>query len=276
MSQMSQPESPFERSQAQLQRLGLSSYESKAYLAMLTADGPLTGYEVAKVSGVPRSTVYEVLGKLTARGLVFESEGAGPARYAALPIAAFTARVRREYEESLEVLNATVPAMNRPPASSLTHHLSGFDAVVDRARDLARGARREVFISAWPQDVAPLLPDLREAEARSVEVSLVTYGEVPPVGTAYVHHVTSPDLVLERVGCRLFVLAADRQSVVIAGATASENWGLYSEDVAVVLLATEFIRHDIGLNIVVRHLGNETFAKFWQEDPVVRRLVTGR
>jgi len=32
---------------------------------------------------------------------------------------------------------------------------------------------------------------------------------------------------------------------VIAGATESENWGLYSEDMAVALLASEFIRHDI-------------------------------
>ena len=53
-------------------RAGMPGYEAKAYLALLTAGEPMNGYEVAKVSGVPRSTVYETLGKLVARGAVFE------------------------------------------------------------------------------------------------------------------------------------------------------------------------------------------------------------
>ena len=47
-----------------LKDAGLSGYEGKAYLALLAAGEPLNGYEVAKASGVPRSTVYETLGKL--------------------------------------------------------------------------------------------------------------------------------------------------------------------------------------------------------------------
>src|SRR5262249_33872361 len=40
-----------------LQELGMSGYEAKAYIALVAAGEPLNGYEVAKRSGVPRSTV---------------------------------------------------------------------------------------------------------------------------------------------------------------------------------------------------------------------------
>ena len=50
----------------------MSGYESKAYLALLAHGAQMNGYEVAKASGVPRSTVYESLSKLVVRGAAFE------------------------------------------------------------------------------------------------------------------------------------------------------------------------------------------------------------
>ena len=38
----------------------------------VAAGTPLNGYEVAKRSGVPRSTVYETLAKLVGRGAAYE------------------------------------------------------------------------------------------------------------------------------------------------------------------------------------------------------------
>ncbi len=58
----------------ELQHLGMSGYEAKAYVALVAAGTPLNGYEVAKHSGVPRSTVYETLGKLVGRGAVAQED----------------------------------------------------------------------------------------------------------------------------------------------------------------------------------------------------------
>ena len=48
---------------ALLLQLGFSEYEARAYLALLQRN-PLNGYELAKVSGLPRANVYAVLQKL--------------------------------------------------------------------------------------------------------------------------------------------------------------------------------------------------------------------
>ena len=57
-----------------IESLGLSAYEAKAYFALLS-ESPLTGYKLSKVSGVPRSRIYETIEKLTAKGLVLTQEG---------------------------------------------------------------------------------------------------------------------------------------------------------------------------------------------------------
>ena len=48
-----------------LTQIGFSEYEAKVYLALLH-ESPGTGYQLSKKSGVPRSMVYEALGRLAA------------------------------------------------------------------------------------------------------------------------------------------------------------------------------------------------------------------
>jgi hypothetical protein len=52
---------------ALLQPLGFGEYEVHAYITLLQRS-PLSGYELAKTSGVPRSNIYPVLRKLEERG----------------------------------------------------------------------------------------------------------------------------------------------------------------------------------------------------------------
>jgi hypothetical protein len=80
----------------ELQHLGMSGYEAKAYVALVAAGTPLNGYEVAKHSGVPRSTVYETLGKLVGRGAAYEVRaGEASVGYISLPPNALLDRMRR-------------------------------------------------------------------------------------------------------------------------------------------------------------------------------------
>ena len=52
-----------------LQELGFGEYEARAYHALLQHN-PVSGYELAKVSGIPRPNIYTVLQKLEERGTV--------------------------------------------------------------------------------------------------------------------------------------------------------------------------------------------------------------
>jgi HTH-type transcriptional regulator, sugar sensing transcriptional regulator len=64
-------------------RSDFTEYEAKAYLTLLE-ESPLTGYAVAKNSGVPRSRIYEVLDSLAMRGDILVSPGNTP-QYVPVP-----------------------------------------------------------------------------------------------------------------------------------------------------------------------------------------------
>ncbi len=67
-----------------LTRLGFAEWEAKVYLALLQRS-PVTGYQVSKDSGVPRSMVYQVLGKLVNRGAALITHDGDSVLYAPVP-----------------------------------------------------------------------------------------------------------------------------------------------------------------------------------------------
>ncbi len=64
------------------EQLGLTPYESRAYVSLLT-HGPMSPSELARKSGIPRPRTYDVLRSLMERGLLMEQSGR-PSVYAAV------------------------------------------------------------------------------------------------------------------------------------------------------------------------------------------------
>ncbi|GAA1866428.1 helix-turn-helix domain-containing protein [Pseudonocardia ailaonensis] len=258
----------------ELQRLGMSGYEAKAYVALVAAGTPLNGYEVAKRSGVPRSTVYETLAKLVGRGAAYEVRvaDAGVA-YISLPPSALLDRLRREFDQSIDALTSALPQVAAPSQVRLVHNLTDRESLLARAEDVVAAARTDLFLSGWPAEIAPLKPTVRKADDEGVDVTVVTFGEDPdPVGTTYPHRFSEPEVVLENLGCRLLVVAADREQAVIGGVVDGDAWGVYTDDPAVVLVAVEYVRHDIAMHLIAEKIPPEEFEAFWTSDPALRRL----
>ena len=92
-----------------LQQIGLNKYEAEAYYALL-ARGPLTGYEVGKYSQVPGSRSYEILERLTEKGLVLVQAGEPP-RYSAQEPRAVLDRFRATMETTLDALATTLASL---------------------------------------------------------------------------------------------------------------------------------------------------------------------
>lgn len=258
----------------ELQRLGMSGYEAKAYVALVAAGGPLNGYEVAKRSGVPRSTVYETLAKLVGRGAAFEVRaGEDSVGYIALPPAALLDRMRREFDQSIDTLRAALPQIAAPSQVRLVHNLADRASLLARAEDVIAAARTDLFLSGFPAEIGPLKPSARRAEADGVDITVVTFGEDDdPVGVAIPHRFSAPEVVLENLGCRLLVVAGDREQAVIGGAVDGDAWGVFTDDPAVVLVAVEYVRHDIAMHLIAERFAPEEFEAFWTSDPTLRRL----
>ncbi|HEY7176132.1 MAG TPA: helix-turn-helix domain-containing protein [Micromonosporaceae bacterium] len=261
-----------------LGELGMSGYEAKAYLALVTAGQPLNGYEVAKRSGVPRSTVYETLGKLVARGAAFEARTKeNGTSYLPLPPNSLLSRMSRDFESSLEVLRSELPLLAAPQQAHLIHNVSTREALLERSVDVIRETRREMFISVWPDEIADLHPVLMDADERGVDVTMLVFGEdAPVVGHAYRHRYSPPDFVLNYLGYRLFVVVGDNRQAVIGGFENGSGWGVYTDNPAVVLLAVEYVRHDIAMQILGGHFGADQVTDYVRSNPEFISLRAAR
>ncbi|MEU4831848.1 helix-turn-helix domain-containing protein [Streptosporangium sp. NPDC023615] len=269
----------------QLQRLGMSGYEAKAYVTLVGAGQPLNGYEVAKRSGVPRSTVYETLGKLVAKGAAYELRGSDDATdYLPLPPRSLLQRMRREFDDSIEALEVSLPAIVAPPRAHLIHSLKDAGAVLARAEDVVAGARADLFLSIWPEEMALLSPLVERAVERGVTTSVMHFGPARGVvGHLYEHRFPARDASAEGRGGRtrgrpdpdrrLLVVTGDRRETVVGGFTQGSAWGVYTEDPAVVTMAVDYVRQDIALQIIAERVGHEIMDELWAGDAELRSLL---
>ncbi|MBB2912323.1 sugar-specific transcriptional regulator TrmB [Streptosporangium becharense] len=256
----------------------MSGYEAKAYVTLVGAGQPLNGYEVAKRSGVPRSTVYETLGKLVAKGAAYELRGADDATdYLPLPPRSLLERLRREFDDSIEALESSLPAIVAPPGAHLIHSLKDAGALLARAEDVIAGARADLFLSIWPEEMKRLAPLVKRAAERGVDTSVLHFGPVAdPVGHMYEHRFPSLDEDLEEPGRRLLVVAADRRETLVGGFAGDTAWGVYTEDPAVVTMAVEYVGNDIVMQVIAERVGHETMRGFWADDPRLAHLRAAR
>jgi sugar-specific transcriptional regulator TrmB len=252
----------------QLRRLGMSGYEAKAYLALVSADHPLNGYEVAKLSGVPRSTVYETLSKLVGRSAAFEvrADDSAAVAYVPLPPSTLFGRIRDETEDAIERLRIMLEKLAVRQSVHYTHSLPTRLGVIGRCQDLIASARSDILLLVWPEDYRVLEPSLRRAEKDGVDIATVIFGrEEHVVGRAFEHIFASGRDVMGDLGCRLVVLVSDREAVVVAGLLEDEAWGVFTDDPAVVMLAGEFIFFDMTVQGFVDYIGPERLAEWKRE-----------
>src|SRR5688500_17256255 len=108
-----------------LQELGFTEHEARAYQALLQQN-PATGYEVAKVSGIPRPNIYPVLQKLEARGAAVRIAGDDTTRYFPIPPQEFLKRIGGHFQETLTQVGPMLQAASQPVQASYIWNTEGY------------------------------------------------------------------------------------------------------------------------------------------------------
>jgi sugar-specific transcriptional regulator TrmB len=165
-----------------LERLGLSGYEARTFVALARLGGG-TASDVARVSDLPQSRVYGVAESLQERGLV-DVQRSTPKRYR--PVALDEARsvLRAELDaaegrafDAIEELARAAPR-DRDEGETMWM-VRGAEAVTARVTDLVGGARdRVVFGAARPDQVPAAVAEALDERA-TAGVRVVAMGDGP-------------------------------------------------------------------------------------------------
>jgi sugar-specific transcriptional regulator TrmB len=256
-----------------LNSFGLSDYEARAYIGLMRSQ-PATAYEVARSAGIPTSKVYETINRLLDKNLaqpVSAAKGRGQ-QYMALNAEDFIYLKQRETVRNTERLGPLLSALNNGADSDFVWQLDSDEQVFDKMRQLIAQAQTALLVSLWPQELEKVAQDLKAAEKRGVQIALVHFGKPQRSIGATFHHPAAETLHAEKGG-RSLTLVADGESVVIATfLDTGDTEGAWSRNRAFVLVAEDYVRHDVYITKLTAAMDTE-IKRFFGDDYAALRDV---
>lgn len=248
-----------------LVRIGFSEYEAKAYVALLR-ESPVTGYQLAKLSAVPRSMIYEVLGKLTARGAAMTLRKEGSTQYAPVPAQEFLDQMLREQDALISSLSEDLAHLDSASDLDYVWNIEGHENIMAKAEDLVAQAQCRIYLSLLPATFPALRPSLQEAVARGVQVVVYSTQNLDLPG-GHVIATPVPEEAGERVEGLWLLLVIDAAQVLIGellnGNQARASW---TGSPLFVFVAEHHMRTDLYLPRVLALLGDQAQDLIDEED----------
>lgn len=227
-----------------LQDLNFTEYEAKTYLALLEKS-PLSGYGIARLSGVPRSKIYEVLEGMVEHGEVLVSYSE-PVQYAPLPPRELIALRRRKVEATLTAAEHGLEHyIANTTSRDLIWDITRREDILARVREVASRAQQRILLQLWQEDAHEVADVLLDATTRGVEVLIVAYGKLNyPFARVYQHDLAEE--ITREFGGRWMIISSDAREIV-AGiiSLGSESRAAWTSHPGLVVPITEQIKHDI-------------------------------
>ncbi len=148
-----------------LGHLGLTSYEAKAYIALVRRDS-YTAAQVSRMAALPRQRIYDVLGSLVAKGLATSRPGS-VVKYAAVApdlaierlVAARRSQMLDLEREAAETIAALAPAYTAGQTHTdpleYVELLRDRGAINERFAELQASVRTEILVFTKPPYATP-------------------------------------------------------------------------------------------------------------------------
>lgn len=209
-----------------LHKLGFSPIEASVFI-ILCKNGALTGYEVAKLSGISRSNVYAALRTLQDKGKCTVSEGEST-KYTAISKEELLLSTKREMEATLLELEQNFPEMQ--PTNEPYVTIRGYDNVLSKIKNHILLCTSHLYIMTTSPYIELLQEELSTiSETKRVTIicekelqlgeHIITYRQQKPVSG--------------------FHMIMDTVSVITGDLEAERSQCLYSTNASLVRLMRE-------------------------------------
>ncbi len=245
-----------------LQNIGFTQYESQVYLALLQ-QANVSGYELAKISGVPASKVYPIIDRLISKEVILGIDS-DPVKYVPLPPDEIVSRLRGEYVQTFEDLKEELNRIytTQELTDNYIWHVSERAPIIRKIVEFIDQSTKTLYLSVWDEEVDEISDALREAAARNVKIILVHFGEKTlGIGTEYTHG-REHQIRIERGGRRIALIVDDKRVILGHFQENGDSNAAWTADRGLILLAKDYIIHDIYSIRMVQKFGTEALDIF--------------
>lgn len=248
-----------------LVEIGFSEYEAKAYLALLQRN-PASGYELSKLSGVPRSMIYEVLAKLTARGAAMTLPKEGGTKYAPIPADEFLDHLQREQQLLVASLRKELTTLISTPDLDYVWNIDGHESILAKATEMVEQARERVYLALLPSTFPDLQSTLKAAVERGVQVVIYTTGEIELAGARVVTAHVAEETLGQFRGLGLILVIDGEEVLVGEWLTAEQARASWTSSPLLVFIAEHHLRTDLYLPEILAQLGDRALDLIDESD----------
>lgn len=236
----------------QLQQLGFSEYETKAYIGLLRQH-PLNGYSLAKVTGVPRANIYAVLQKLEERGAVVAVNTAAGLVYSPIMPDDLIRRLGNHLDKLLVDVQRGLEAIATPVQQTYVQNLQGSAQLIEHALGLINSANEQLLIALWQPEASLLTEALAQAQARGVSIHMLCCQACSQEcgscqGSIYRYRVT-PDQQTHGL-----IVIQDEYEMLV-GAISGQATAIRTRQPNLISMTVWYLRHSITLAAILEDIG---------------------
>ena len=225
--------------------LGFTQNESKIYCSLIS-QYPVTGYQIAANSGVPRSAVYGLLNKMEAKGFI-QNIGQKPARYIPLSPDALAQKVAESFNSHLEDFQEAAAAVEEKPVSVRVWPLQDKAAIMKQAGILISGATESVYISGWHSELLELGPALARLDEKGLEPTIFSFTPLEGLlGQCFSYDIAED--ILEKYWPHKLFVVIDGMKMLMCGFSDKEKaHGLWGEDATLI----DMVKNQMALDLTL-------------------------
>jgi Cd2+/Zn2+-exporting ATPase len=250
---------------AKLGAIGFTEYEAKTYLALLR-DYPATGYQISKQAGVPRSMVYEALGRLHGRGAVLEAPEGRASLYRPLAPDLLLDQHAQEHQRLIAQLREGLAERYVRRSEDRVWSISRRRSVLSYATQMIRLAEAELYLVLDDGDLEILRGEILSAGKRGAEINALLTGEAEPTCGQVARHAPLESELQELTDTLMVV--ADGQEVLIAR-TDMDTKATITRNANLVLIARQFIWMELFAQRIHARLGADLLAQLDPKDRAI-------
>lgn len=157
-----------------LMLFGLTRQEATIYICLYQT-GPLTGYEVAKDTGISRSNVYSALAGLVEKGAAYKMEAAAN-KYLAAPVEELCENRMRLLKEAEGYLKNNLLPVEEETEGYIT--IEGYRHIQDKVYAMLQKAEKRIYLSLSAPELVFWKEELQKLVLRQIKVVILTDEQV--------------------------------------------------------------------------------------------------
>ncbi len=244
-----------------LRKFDFTESEAKAYITLIQ-NGSCTGYELSKLSGVPRSKIYNILEILYNKGYVTNTSEGKTLLYKAEPIDHIARLIKNTTEDRLNLLSKNISKYSSEKDDGKIWNLNSYEAIINKCLEMIESAKYEILIEIWDDDLTERIENAIVEKENSIErVLVVFYDPLKNYQTKiknFYKHRFEQEKLKENDGNRWIMIATDSNKML--NATIRNNMvaeGIVTKNSGMVFFAHEYIKHDAYTLKMIDVLGEE-------------------